>query len=58
MTDASCPRCGGPLSERPARTRLTVDREVQICSACGSDEAVREATGRAPVPFGEWPIGR
>lgn len=56
MPDTRCPRCGGPLGERPARSRLTVDREVFICAPCGTEEAVREARGQAPVPFGEWPL--
>ncbi|MET8690545.1 hypothetical protein ABZV77_40700 [Streptomyces sp. NPDC004732] len=55
MPDTRCPRCGGPLGERPARSRLTTDREVLICTTCGTDEAVREATGKPPVPFGDWP---
>lgn len=56
MPDTHCPRCGGPLGERPARSRLTTDREVFICTPCGADEAVREVTGRTPVPFGDWPL--
>ncbi|MEU8887320.1 hypothetical protein [Streptomyces sp. NPDC048442] len=56
MPDTRCPRCGGPLGERPARSRLTADREVFICTTCGTEEAVREAHGQAPVPFGEWPL--
>ena len=56
MSDTRCPRCGGPLGERPAHSRLTADREVFICTTCGTEEAVREAQGKAPVPFGEWPL--
>ncbi|MEV2264087.1 hypothetical protein AB0J13_36265 [Streptomyces anulatus] len=56
MSDARCPRCGGPLGERPARSRLTAAREVFICTTCGTEEAVRHAHGQAPVPFGEWPL--
>lgn len=56
MSDARCPRCGGPLGERPARSRLTTAREVFICTPCGTDEAVREAAGSTPVPFGDWPL--
>lgn len=58
MPDTRCPRCGGPLGERPARSRLTVDREVFICTTCGTEEAVQQATGKPPIPFGEWPIDR
>lgn len=56
MPDTRCPRCGGPLGERPARSRLTIDREVFICTLCGTDEAVRDAAKRTPVPFGDWPV--
>ncbi|WP_188302315.1 hypothetical protein [Streptomyces sp. CBMA123] len=56
MPDTRCPRCGGPLGERPARSRVTTDREVLICTMCGTDEAVRDAHGQAPVPPGEWPL--
>lgn len=56
MPDARCPRCGGLLGERPARSRLTVDRDVWICTPCGTDEAVRDATRQPPVPFDDWPL--
>ncbi|MFJ2819394.1 hypothetical protein [Streptomyces sp. NPDC087294] len=58
MPDTRCPRCDCPLGERPARTRLTIDRDVRICSACGIEEAVRDAKGQPPIAFGEWPITR
>lgn len=58
MDETRCPRCGGPLGERPARSRLTKDRDVRICTPCGTDEAVREENGRPPVPFGDWPTSR
>lgn len=56
MSDARCPRCGGPLGERPARSRLTADRDVFICTPCGLDEAERGASELPPVPFGDWPV--
>ncbi|QCX82682.1 hypothetical protein C9F11_45620 (plasmid) [Streptomyces sp. YIM 121038] len=56
MAEDRCPRCGGPLGERPARSRLTIARAVMICTACGTDEAIREANSQAPVPFDEWPM--
>ncbi len=56
MPDTPCPRCGGPLGEHPARTRLTLDRDVRICTPCGTDEATRIARGEPPIPFGDWPI--
>lgn len=51
-----CPRCAGPLGEPSARSRLTAERDVFICIPCGTDEAVRDAAGQPPVPFGEWPL--
>lgn len=56
MPDTRCPRCGGPLGERPARSRMTTSREVIICTTCGTDEAVRAANHQPPVPFGDWPV--
>ncbi|MFJ8385564.1 hypothetical protein ACIQ9Q_13830 [Streptomyces sp. NPDC094438] len=56
MPDVRCPRCSGPLGEQPARSRLTTDRDIRICTLCGTDEAVRETTGQTPVPFGDWPL--
>lgn len=56
MPDTRCPRCGGPLGERPARSRITVGRDIRICTTCGTDEAARDATGETPVPFGDWPV--
>ncbi|WP_188303173.1 hypothetical protein [Streptomyces sp. CBMA123] len=56
MPDTRCPRCGGPLGERPAHSRLTTHRDILICTTCGTDEAVRQAQRQAPVPPGEWPL--
>ncbi|WP_406517566.1 hypothetical protein [Streptomyces sp. NBC_00134] len=50
-----CPRCAGELDDRPARSRTTTGRDRVICSPCGTVEALRDATGRAPVPPNEWP---
>ncbi|MFI5809168.1 hypothetical protein [Streptomyces sp. NPDC051561] len=58
MTEPRCPRCSGPLGDRPARSRLTAARDTYVCTTCGTDEAVREATGKAPTPFGDWPVLR
>ncbi|MGA4842112.1 hypothetical protein [Streptomyces sp. G45] len=57
MPKAHRPRCGDPRGDRPARSRLTTDRAALICTPCGTDEAVREAHGHAPVPFDEGPVG-
>ncbi|MFF4291017.1 hypothetical protein ACFY0R_37840 [Streptomyces sp. NPDC001633] len=57
---AGCPRCGGPLARFPGDlgggSRIVTDRDITICGPCCTDEAVRDATGRAPVPPGEWPV--
>ncbi|MFF3726877.1 hypothetical protein ACFYYM_31425 [Streptomyces erythrochromogenes] len=53
----NCARCRQPLPDGPpARSRLTHDRQLTICSACGTDEAVRDLTGLAPIPPTEWPL--
>ncbi|MFF0430357.1 hypothetical protein ACFYUJ_39095 [Streptomyces sp. NPDC004520] len=52
-----CPRCGGPLGDTPARSRMTTDRTVPVCAACGTDEAVREHRGLSPLPPTDWPAG-
>lgn len=50
-----CPRCAGELGDRPARSRTTTGRTLAICTTCATVEALRDATGRAPVPPNEWP---
>ncbi|MET9676373.1 hypothetical protein ABZY68_25260 [Streptomyces sp. NPDC006482] len=52
-----CPRCGGPLGSDPAQSRMQTVRTVRICVPCGTDEAVRDHQGHAPVPPTDWPIG-
>ncbi|MGA4842167.1 hypothetical protein [Streptomyces sp. G45] len=56
MPEAHRPRCGGPRGDRPARSRLTTDRDVLICTPCGTGAAVRGAHGQAPVSFDEWAV--
>ncbi|MFJ2110776.1 hypothetical protein ACIOEX_02415 [Streptomyces sp. NPDC087850] len=60
MTDTKCLRCTGPLAafegDIGAGSRIVTDRSTRICGACGTDEAVREARGLAPIPFGDWPV--
>ncbi|MFD8886738.1 hypothetical protein ACFV0H_30145 [Streptomyces erythrochromogenes] len=54
-----CPRCSQTLPDGPpARSRLTADRQLTICSPCGTDEAVRDQAGLAPIPPTEWPLSR
>jgi hypothetical protein len=66
MTAVLCPRCRqngytpygverGPTDPPPpALSRL--DNETYICSACGTDEAMRDFTGAAPIPPTDWPV--
>lgn len=50
----TCPRCGGPSDEsrldpgfpRPGALSRDDNRTI-VCTACGQDEAVRQAFGRA-----------
>lgn len=37
----------------PALSRVA---NIDICSPCGQDEAMRDFTGAAPIPSYEWPI--
>lgn len=36
-----CPKCGGPLGDRPALSRR--DNKTDICSECGYKEAIEDA---------------
>ena len=36
-----CPKCGGPLGNRPALSRR--DGKTDICSECGYKEAMEDA---------------
>lgn len=36
-----CPKCGGPLGDRPALSRR--DGKTDICSECGYKEAMEDA---------------
>lgn len=56
MTLTRCPRCAAPYDARqPAHSRVTLGRNIPICPPCGTDEAMRDAAGRAPIPPTEWP---
>jgi rubrerythrin len=64
-----CPRCLGfiPNNETPGAymgalsrtTRGPDDEPIYVCSACGTDEALRQFTdnGKTPSPD-EWPLAR
>jgi hypothetical protein len=61
-----CPRCqreeftpldsytGPPAPLPPAKSRF--DNETEICSTCGSDEAMRQFTGDSLPGPEDWPV--
>ena len=54
-TGLPCPRCGRYcMDEKPVRNALSRRAKVYICDACGMDEALRDATGKEPLPLNEW----
>ncbi len=42
--------------EYAAGSRMTVERDIDICGWCGTDEAERDAYGLPPVPPQQWPV--
>lgn len=58
--DHICPRCGGdvPTAEHKGEYPGAVSRvaHVEICSACGVDEALMEFLDGATHPRSAWPI--
>jgi len=51
-----CPRCGKYcMSDDPIRNALSRHASIQICDACGTDEAIRDFT-REVLPLSEWAI--
>lgn len=53
-----CPRCGVAPLEPWGGALSRLDNETEICSNCGTMEAMRDFTGRGPVPPDEWPTGQ
>jgi hypothetical protein len=54
-----CPRCGSPLPVGYVGALSRADNVTEVCSACGTDEALESfATGRPPTPTAKWPIER
>ncbi|MGW4371797.1 hypothetical protein ACWEKT_39895 [Nocardia takedensis] len=35
---------------------MTLARDLIICAACGTDEAVRDAANLAPIEPSAWPV--
>ena len=48
-----CLRCGRPLDGCLAYNAKSRHADVYICSACGTDEALRDAAG-TPLPLTSW----
>lgn len=48
-----CLRCGAPLAAHLMVNALSRYADVQICQACGMDEALRDAA-HSPLPLTEW----
>ena len=48
-----CLRCGAPLAVHLMVNALSRYADVQICQACGMDEALRDAA-HTPLPLTEW----
>lgn len=48
-----CLRCGAPLAAHLMVNALSRYADVQICQACGMDEALRDAA-HVPLPLNEW----
>ncbi len=56
----ACPRCGGPLPIGYPGALSRADGESEICSTCGTEEAVADFEG-APWgakanPATDWPV--
>ena len=56
-----CPRCGDwiPNNEQPGAypgAISRVDDKTEICSECGSIEAIEQFTYGAPTPMSEWVV--
>ena len=49
-----CPRCGYATMD-PVVTRNALSRhaDIYVCSACGTDEAIRDFVGKT-IPITEW----
>ncbi len=50
----SCPRCGRHIGGEPALSRA--DNATRICSPCGTEEALDEWIGQAPIAPEGWPV--
>ncbi|MEV7614003.1 hypothetical protein [Streptomyces sp. NPDC089799] len=53
---ALCPRCRVRSLEQPGGSRLTDERDVDICGPCSSDEAIYDSMGMTQIPKRQWPV--
>lgn len=59
--DHVCPRCGGPVpnaefkGQYPGALSRT-DNETEVCSECGTAEALQQFTGEGLTAQEAWPI--
>lgn len=53
-----CPRCSEAMDHPGGGSRMGVDRKPVICGPCCYDEAIRDASGDAPIPPPDWPVTR
>jgi hypothetical protein len=56
-----CPRCTGPIPDADAAfyhrgATSRTDNATEICSDCGTDEALRVFASARAIPQTEWPI--
>lgn len=59
-SEFNCPRCWGyiPNNSMPGMYPGAWSRvsDIEICSACGEDEAIRDFLGLDAIPADEWPM--
>ena len=48
----TCPRCAKPYTGYPALSRT--DNTTNICSACGTAEAMGDYMGTGLIPQSQW----
>lgn len=57
-----CPRCNDnfiPCNERPGEYPGAIsraDNKTEICSDCGTEEAIEDYSGVGHTPMAEWPL--
>lgn len=52
----ACPRCGEDnMDDEIMRNALSRYANIQVCNACGTDEAIRDVAGNI-LPLSKWAI--